>query len=486
MHGWGGMRSRYLAIGVLAALPLVACGVLADDASTQESAHTEGEPTFAQHPWLWADESEEEFRRNAVDNSSSWMGRAEFLPLDHPMTQRLQFWVDRMDEVLRTAYPEKLRATPKPVLIVRKSETANAWVSGIPITWAVPTQLAGGAPAAVDAGDPDGGEAGAPAEPAAAGALMLSRNGTVRVAEVTTTFDRAFSREALGELASFYNKGFSKCRLDARGGEQLLFSEACASPRGVSQRRGARLTYYATGKHVTFTTGYIMQLLDEDRVISTLAHELGHYYRSHSNVPTDVVNYFYSLDEAHAHKPPPDPRYIEQTARAREKLRDRGTWTEENALMREQHLGFYTTEQEADEIALELMAKIGVPPGVAVDKVLNMLKSTEERGGERDPDAIGWAECAMLREHGFRDADGKEVSVPVGDPSNAHHNLCFRAYNMSREINAHRYSVAERPRAPGDPWARLLARLGAEIDPPPPAPPPPPPDAGAPSDAGGD
>jgi hypothetical protein len=252
--------------------------------------------------------------------------------------------------------------------------------------------------------------------------------------------------------------------------------------------RADAFSYYATAKHITFTSGYIMQLLDEDRVISTLAHELGHYYRSHANMPTDVVNYFYTLDDRHTQKPPPDPRYIEQTAKARAKLREGGwggDWNEENQLMAERNLGFYTIEQEADDIALELMSKVGVPPGVAVDKVLNMLKASDSSFGGEGEGAIRWAECAMLRESGFKDAEGKPVSVPVGDPSNAHHNLCFRVFNMTREIAAHRYTVAERPTPPGEPWARLLTRLAAEVDPlPPPADPA---DAGASTaDAGTD
>jgi hypothetical protein len=149
--------------------------------------------------------------------------------------------------------------------------------------------------------------------------------------------------------------------------------------------------------------------------------------------------------------------------------------------MREHGLGFYTTEQEADEIALELMSKIGVPPGVAVDKVLNMLKTF---GG----DGIGWTECSMLRDHGWKDTNGADVSVPVGDPSNAHHNLCFRAFNMTREINAHRYEPVARPSAPGGDWTLLFARLVTDLaaPPAPPAPPPAPADAGGSVDAGGD
>jgi Zn-dependent protease with chaperone function len=470
LHTCLGMRAFVLSLGLAAGLSAIACSVLSDeDAATQEAAHTEGDPTFAQHEWLWADESEAEFKKNAVDNASGWMGPADFLALDHPITLRLQFWIDRMDDVLRTAYPDKLKATPKPKLIIRKSDTANAWVTAMPVTWNVKTRVKGATIA--DAGD-------ASVEADGASSLMLRRNGVVETTTASTTFERAFTADQGATFAKFFNDNFARCRM-ASEAEGFVFDEICGA-KNLRVREGEKLAYYATAKYVTFTTGYIRQLMDEDRIISTLAHELGHYYRSHTNVPTDVVNYFYRLDTLHAHKPAPDPRYIEQTAKARQKLRDGSwDWNEENALMRDHVVGFYTTEQEADEIALEVMTKIGVPAGVAVDKVLNMLKNSPGDNG------IGWAECSMLRDLGWKDAAGKDVSVPVGEPSNAHHNLCFRVFNMTREINAHRYEPARRPSPPGEEWSLLFARLITELAAPPP-PPPPPPDGGSPGDAGTD
>jgi hypothetical protein len=177
------------------------------------------------------------------------------------------------------------------------------------------------------------------------------------------------------------------------------------------------------------------------------------------NMPTDVVNYFYSLDGAHAHTPAPDPRTIEQTAKVREKIRNYETdYSAENALMKERNLGFYSTEQEADEIGLEILANIGVPPNVAIDMMLEALKMSTDNGWNA-ADEIAWAECVALRDQGFRDADGKLVSVPVGDPNNAHHNSCFRVFNMLREIQAHRYQLGTRQPVVGPEWSTLVTQM---------------------------
>jgi hypothetical protein len=515
-----------IALALLSGAALFACSITDDDLGSQEADHTEGDPTFAQHEWLWANDTFDEFKTNAEASAREqwWDPEAvEFLPLDHPMAQRLQFWVDRLDDAFRSRFPDKLKATPKPKIVIRKSATPNAWVSSLPVAWPVKTRVAGEADAgaATDAASPDpvgppeaadGGAAGDAAvadaavaadaganlppvgPPPPASELFLVSYGSVYTSWGAPVFAREVNSDKLATFVKFHNDNFAKCRLESTG-EGIIFNELCAptANAGLDNRRGDRLAYYATSSFVTFTSSYLMNLLDEDQIISTLAHELGHYYRSHVNMPTDVVNYFYALDDAHAHKPGPDPRYLEQTTAARQKIRDGvQDWASENALMKDHRLGFYTTEQEADEISLELLAYIGVPPSVAIDQTMNSLKMIGGLGGEPDPNALKWADCAMLRDQGWRDFDGKVAYVPVGDPSDAHHNQCFRAFNLAREMAAHRYKLGEKPTPPGEPWSRLIARLGVEVDPPAPPPPPPQPpvqeaEAGAPIvDAGAD
>lgn len=491
------MRRALIAFALLSGAAAAACSITGDDAASQEADHTAGEPTFSQNAWLWADETPEEFRAHATAVAAdpmNWMGPAEFLPLDHPMAQRLQLWTDRLDKDLRTRYPEKLKGTPHPKIIIRKSAEVNAWVSALPVSWNVKTRVAGeehaDSPPMPDAGAtdaaladvevdplPDAGAADAavvppppPVQPASE--LYVIRTGNVWSPWGDTPFARPHDADKLATFVRFHNDNFSKCRLEANG-EEIVFSELCAPPAGgLWNRRGEKLAYYATATYVTFTTGFIMRMLTEDRVVATLAHELGHFYRSHANMPTDVVNYFYSLDTAHAHTPPPDPRTIEQTAKVREKIRNNEyDYAAENALMKERNLGFYTTEQEADEIALEMLSNIGVPPNVAIDMILELLKMSTDNGWLEGTDAIKWAECTMLRDQGFRDADGKLVTVPVGDPINAHHNGCFRVFNMMREMQAHRYQLGTREPVVGVEWSTLLTQLGNEIAPAEPLPP---------------
>ena len=495
------MRRRLLLLSaLLASSTAIACSVMGDEAGSQESDHTEGEPTYGKYTWLWADETTEEFKENA-NNGGGW-DVPEYVEQDHPMSQRLQFWVDTMDAALRKAHPEALKNTPKPLVLIKKDSQPNAWVSFIPVAWDIPVRLesdkdASAPPLAVDAGDADGGEAGAdaapppPPEKPEANELLLTRTGTVTSRSDLKPFNRTFDKEKLGELLKYSNDGYAKCRLAVED-NRIQMNAACEG-KSVRETRSKRFAYYATGKHVTFTTGYIFELLDEDRIVSTLAHELGHFYRSHANMPSDVTNYFYSLEGGnHGTKPPPDPRFLEQTMKAREKLRNSSGWgadyEEENKFMAEKNLGFYTIEQEADEIALEIVSLIGIPPGAAIDKVLVAQKAGEAAWGGEDTGIIKWKECAQLRDRGFKDENGKWVTVPVGDLSDSHHSWCFRAFNMQREIEAHKYKLGDRPTPPGEEFSKLLARLQNDVDPPTPIAKPDAGDAGAPppADAGKD
>ncbi len=501
-------RSRALAsFALLLGMSTVACSVLEDEVGTQEAEHRENDPTYAQYAWLWADESEEEFKR--VAGGDYEFSQPDFLPSDHPMTQRLQFWVDAMDEVLRKRSPDAMRAVPKPRVILRKDDDPNAWVSRMPVVWNVPAALAGDPPsppaqnegdagadptdaaAPDDAGATDAGPAPTYEPPESSAPLLLAANGSVSTLQGSASLERPHDATSIEQLVRYVNGGFSKCRLGYQH-DTIVIGKDCSADENLWSRKSKTFAYPATSKWVTVTTGLLTSVLDEDRVVAVLAHELGHYYRTHVFMPTDVVNYFYDLERTSTNdKPPPDPRFLEQTLQAREKFRKAWGWfgpnfDAENAFMKEQRVGFYTTEQEADEISLEILTHLGVPPTTGPDSQLALQKIVEEMsrggwGGVKDSGELKWEQCSMLRDRGWKDDEGKLVSVPVGDLMDTHHSFCFRVFNMVRELETHKYRpAAERVRPPGDPWFLLLQQVMNDVRPPP----PPAVDAGPAPDAG--
>jgi hypothetical protein len=122
------------------------------------------------------------------------------------------------------------------------------------------------------------------------------------------------------------------------------------------------------------------------------------------------------------------------------------------AQARDQKLGQYTQEQEADELAVEWTTTIGLPPESMVHTNMTMagMSAEDEMGGL----IFGGETCTKLFENNWQDAAGNPVFVPVGDYSEIHHSACFRAFNTQRELLAHSYvqQSGNRPTPPGGAW----------------------------------
>jgi hypothetical protein len=118
-------------------------------------------------------------------------------------------------------------------------------------------------------------------------------------------------------------------------------------------------------------------------------------------------------------------------------------------------IGLYTTEQEADDLALEWTNKLGFDTHAAVDGWLTYLVYFA-RGytphGEPSP-----TECRELYESDFKDGRAF-VTVWLGDLNSAHHAGCYRVYNLWREQRAHRYEPASSISRPDfATWDEVLA-----------------------------
>jgi hypothetical protein len=118
-----------------------------------------------------------------------------------------------------------------------------------------------------------------------------------------------------------------------------------------------------------------------------------------------------------------------------------------------EHLGRYTAEQEADELAAEFLTKIGINPEAAVRSLISLTSSYDLSGAQL---------CNALYRKNWRNEKGDVVILPLGEPSEyaegRHHGGCFRAYNLDRDIKAHGYDNIAYPYPPHPPepnWHEL-------------------------------
>lgn len=124
--------------------------------------------------------------------------------------------------------------------------------------------------------------------------------------------------------------------------------------------------------------------------------------------------------------------------------------------VKQNRIGLYTIEEEADDIALELSARMGIAPA-------DVLASWQEFMG-----AIAQAvppeyqqqyldentSCAAQLASGFVDTDGQPTFVPIGDLSEPHHSDCYRLFNFWREAKLRGYTADGAYEFPSD-WQQF-------------------------------
>jgi hypothetical protein len=119
-------------------------------------------------------------------------------------------------------------------------------------------------------------------------------------------------------------------------------------------------------------------------------------------------------------------------------------------------IGLYTTEQEADDLAVEWVNKLGFTTGDAIDGWLAYLQYFAR--GYSPPGELSPSECRSLYESSFKNGRGY-VTVWLGDLNSAHHAGCYRVYNIWREQRAHAYTPAATIARPDfATWDEVLGR----------------------------
>ncbi|RYZ91509.1 MAG: hypothetical protein EOP04_00140 [Proteobacteria bacterium] len=113
-------------------------------------------------------------------------------------------------------------------------------------------------------------------------------------------------------------------------------------------------------------------------------------------------------------------------------------------------LGFFSTEQEADDLSGEWLHLTGFSGTTMGDKAIEMIRKKELA-----------QKCIELRAAKWRDSQGNPVIIPWGPLDIDHPDACFRARNADMEAIAHGFgSVAKSPAADlTPPWKNLVESL---------------------------
>lgn len=128
--------------------------------------------------------------------------------------------------------------------------------------------------------------------------------------------------------------------------------------------------------------------------------------------------------------------------------------------VQQNRIGLYTIEEEADDIALEISARLGISPDDVVASWLEFMQAIAlavpeyYRAQYQDENAT----CQAMLATGFTTTDASGTTtptfVPIGDLSEPHHSDCYRLFNFWREQKLRKYTVAD-PIAFPDDWATM-------------------------------
>jgi hypothetical protein len=113
--------------------------------------------------------------------------------------------------------------------------------------------------------------------------------------------------------------------------------------------------------------------------------------------------------------------------------------------------GWYTVEQEADDMGLELLTLMG---GSVEDMIAFKVAFS---AAKQHPDAydIPTDACLKLRKDGWM-TGGRPASVPLGAMSDNHHGSCYRIFNLDREQRIHGYKPASGTLLETAAWRELV------------------------------
>lgn len=139
--------------------------------------------------------------------------------------------------------------------------------------------------------------------------------------------------------------------------------------------------------------------------------------------------------------------------------------------LKDNKVGLYTTEQAADEFALQMVTKMGFTTEEALGGWVDFMRASDRlyaraytpeqlatwrtQSAEIDTDS-----CAALLAANFTKG-GVPVTMNMGQLDEPHHTSCYRLYNLWREGKAQQFQPGTRLPALAPEWAALKAEAGA-------------------------
>lgn len=233
-------------------------------------AHDGATPVLSTSQFNWIELGYEDFRKYS---QPAPFRTGEKLKANDIISKRFQAWADRLHTKVKADYEAQAGqpfTVPAPKVVILPASEANAWASGVAVCFKVPVRVA------------------------SAGLNTKKTTGVLHL-EADNYYERKpnpfnpspvncyESKTSVHQFIAWFNSFNGKCRLEAEGQGVVIRGDGCASRFGADEATEASgIEYYAISNYIHFTSAMVALSASEEGAIATLAHELGHYYRTHT------------------------------------------------------------------------------------------------------------------------------------------------------------------------------------------------------------
>lgn len=422
------MRRKYLYI--LSCLMVMSCKTVKPESKIK---HTLGDVSWSDGRWTYLELDRASFIR--MNNSS-------YLPENHALSVKAAEWVRRLHAAVIAKYPHKMSQIPHPQIIVMKKSSPDAFAARKrTVSYKVNVRLSHGS-------IPGSGAKQTNPLYFNTSSNKLAHN--IFPPEITVPISNT------SDYATWFTKIHYPCSLETTGNTEvpLAYGAQCDLESYLKLTDySSEFVTQAAPNWLIVTSGLFAVLPSEESFAAVIAHELAHYYRAHVVKDVKHYNHCYRLNDPE-HKPVIEQE-LQGLCRDLKAGRSRGGIDAATAATK-LGLGVYTIEEEADELALELLTLAGIQPIKATEAWFALFEHADHSITQTE---VPLTRCKELFKNNWKDQNGNAVAIPVGDYEDTHHSWCFRVFNTTNEIEIHGYTV-KRPLElnPFD-WAEI-ANLG--------------------------
>ncbi len=341
------------------------------------------------------------------------------LPKQSPEMIEMLALVEKIDSYLRNNFASEMQEIPKPRILVTKVNVNHAFVMPMKrVCYETKVQLHSNI---------------LPTKENTLERIRVNENG-----ELESTWapcEKRYLKDTdFLSFVDWFNGRFPQCTLSFD--KNLQLTGKCSQSGEYNDKSIAERIEVETAPNLVIVSENLFTLVkDPEQRAAVIAHELAHYYRAHV-LNLNRYDYCYRVPETPQEGRPPEEPSLKPLCERMKRAKSNGS----NDFIPEaikQRLGYYTFEQEADEMGTEILFWIGIPPQKMVESLFKLGRLSEVIS-KPSSSSFNMDKCEALYKSDWKE-NGLPVWIPVGDYKNPHHSWCFRAYNIDREIKAHGY-----------------------------------------------